>query len=699
MSNHLAHETSPYLLQHAGNPVDWFPWGEEALHKARVEDRPIFLSIGYSACHWCHVMAHESFEDERVAVILNEHFVSIKVDREERPDLDRIYMSAVQALTGSGGWPMSVFLSPEGEPFYGGTYFPPVRRYGMPSFTDVLLAVADAWQNRRQELVEGGQQLVNVIERQMALGGGSETSDVKRQTLSAAFERLDRDFDEAHGGWGRAPKFPQPMILEFLLRHHRVTGEPRALGMVTRTLEAMARGGMYDQIGGGFHRYSVDDHWLVPHFEKMLYDNAQLARVYLHGWQATGEPFYRTIAEEILDYVVREMTDSSAGFYSTQDADSEGEGGRTASEGKFFVWTPDEIHRVLGDQADRFIKVYGVTGRGNFEGKNILELEGSLEEREALAEARRRLFEAREQRVHPGRDDKVLTSWNGLMLAAFAEAARVLGRDDYRRGRGYLSLARRNADFLLNELRTAEGRLYHTWKDDVAKVNGYLEDYTHLIDGLLELYQATFDPRWYTAARELAEVMIEHFGASNGADTEAAGFYDTSDDHEDLIVRPRDVQDNALPSGNGMAAFVLLRLAGLAVEPRYSELALQSLRKMQPSLARHPLGFGQWLIALDYALAPPREIAIVGDPSASDTRALLEACAAGYRPHHVIALGMPGDVLPLLRNRDQIEGRATAYVCVGSTCRSPITDPSALLDDLQEWEKQGNMEHVGERDG
>jgi len=680
MSNRLVNETSPYLLQHAGNPVDWYPWGEQALQKAKAGDKPIFLSIGYSACHWCHVMAHESFEDERVAAILNEHFVSVKVDREERPDLDRIYMSAVQALTGSGGWPMSVFLTPDGRPFYGGTYFPPSPRYGMPSFTQVLLAVADAWRNRRQELVEGGEQLVAAIERQTSVTGNLKPETLKPETLTpeilhTAMENLWGRFDSVHGGWGAAQKFPQPMALEFLLRYHHTTDDPRALQMVTQTLDAMARGGMYDQLGGGFHRYSVDDHWLVPHFEKMLYDNAQLACVYLHAWQVTGEPFYRAIVEETLDYVVREMTSPEGGFYSTQDADSEGE------EGRFFVWTPDEIRSVLGDQADRFIEAYGMTERGNFEGKNILELKGSFEEREALTEARRKLFEAREKRVHPGRDDKVLTSWNGLMLAAFAEAARALDRDDYR------LVAERNADYLLSELRQENGRLLRTWKAGAAKLNGrtinvrgYLEDYTHLIEGLLELYQITFDPRWYRAAHELAEAMIEHFSAPEG------GFYDTSDDHEALIVRPRELQDNAVPSGNGMAALVLLRLAGLAVEPRYLELARGALGPMREMLARYPLGFAQWLTALDYVLAHPREVSIVGDVEAADTLALVDACATGYRPHQIIALGEPGVepvAVPVLEGRGLIDGQATAYVCVDFVCRRPVTEPEALRAQLE----------------
>jgi len=616
-------------------------------------------------------MAHESFEDEGVAAILNEHFVSIKVDREERPDLDRIYMNAVQAMTGSGGWPMSVFLTPEGQPFYGGTYFPPTPRYGMPSFTQVLTAVADGWRNRRQELVVSGQRLVTALEQQSAIVQDVKREDLKPDTVESAFQNLSRRFDRVHSGWGDAPKFPQPMALEFLLRYHRVTDAPQVLQMVSQTLEAMARGGMYDQLGGGFHRYSVDDHWLVPHFEKMLYDNAQLARVYLHAWQVTGDLFYRTITEEILDYVVREMTGPAGGFYSTQDADSEG------VEGKFFVWTPAEIRDLLGAvrlsspqaKAEAFMAAYGVTERGNFEGKNILEFVGDLDQRAELAEARRTLFTAREQRVHPGRDDKVLTSWNGLMLAAFAETARALNRDDYRQ------VAERNGDFLLSELGSSEGRLWHTWKDGGAKINGYLEDYTHLIEGLLELYQTTFDPRWYQAARELAEGMIEHFSAPDG------GFFDTSDDHETLITRPRELQDNAVPSGNAMAALVLLRLAGLAVEPRYAELAQAALGPMQPLLAKYPLGFAQWLIALDYALSHPREIAIVGDPQASDTRALLDVCTIGYRPHQIVALGAPdasASAVPLLRDRNQIEGHATAYVCVDFTCRAPVTDPEAL---------------------
>ena len=684
MPNHLANETSPYLLQHADNPVDWYPWGEEALQKARDENKPIFLSIGYSACHWCHVMAHESFEDEGTAAFLNEHFVSIKVDREERPDLDRIYMTAVQALTGSGGWPMSVFLTPDGTPFYGGTYFPPQPRYGMPSFVQVLEAIVAAWRDRRQELIDSGQRLVEAIRQQQRADVGLRGAELRQDTLRAALRALQQSFDQRHGGWGDAPKFPQPMVLEFLLRYHLLSGNPQALVMVTRTLEAMARGGIYDQLGGGFHRYSVDDRWLVPHFEKMLYDNSQLARVYLHAWQVTGNEFFRTIAEESLDFVRREMLDPQGGFYSTQDADSDGE------EGKFFVWTSDEIREVLGDEADAFMAAYGVTPGGNWEGKSILEFVGDMEQRPALAEARCKLFEVREQRVPPGRDEKVLTSWNGLMLAAFAEAARILDREDYRQ------VAEANAGFLLGELRQADGRLLHTWKDGEARLNGYLEDYAYLIEGLLELYQTTFEARWFVAARELAETMLAHFQApegvqlahtgqlsSNASGTAAgiAGFFDTSDDHEALITRPRELQDNATPSGNAMAVAVLLKLAALTNERRYSELAHKALAPMQTLMSQYPLGFGQWLQALAYALSKPQEIAIVGEPEAADTQALLTVVRAGYRPFQVVARGAPDDqqpVVPLLQDRGLVEGHAAAYVCRGFACSRPVTEPEDL---------------------
>ncbi|MGB9775441.1 MAG: thioredoxin domain-containing protein, partial [Anaerolineae bacterium] len=646
MTNRLIHETSPYLRQHAENPVDWYPWGEEALEKARREEKPLFLSIGYAACHWCHVMAHESFEDPETAEILNTLFVPVKVDREERPDLDAIYIQAVQMLTGSAGWPLSVFLTPDGRPFFGGTYFPPVPRYGMPAFRDVLRAVAEAWRDRREEILQGSAQIAEAIRRQMAAYPAQ--GELTPATLEEAVHRLQAEFDPVHGGWGGAPRFPQPMVLEFLLRRH-AAGDSRALPMVTRTLEAMARGGLYDQLGGGFHRYSVDDRWLVPHFEKMLYDNVQLARVYLHAYQVTGNLLFRAVAEETLDFILRELTDPAGGFYATLDADSEGE------EGKFYLWTVEEIRTTLVPEADRFLALYGVTPEGNFEGKNILTFGGTWEERVETADLRRRLWEVRERRVRPARDEKVIVAWNGLALAAFADGARILGREDYR------ATAEKNARFLLEHLRRPDGRLWHVWTGGQARVEGFLDDYAHLADGLLALYEATFDPRWYRAAAELMDAARAHFAAP-------VGFYDTADDHESLVVRPRSLQDNAVPSGNAMAAFVLLRLAALSGKPDLAEEARRSLEEVPMMLARYPLAFGQWLIALDYVLADPWEVAVVGDPEAEDTRALLEALL-GYRPHWVVAVGPPGTPVPLLAGRPMLGGRATAYPCRGGVCR------------------------------
>ena len=714
MPNRLAQETSSYLRQHADNPVDWYPWGEEALHAAWAEDKPIFLSVGYAACHWCHVMAHESFEDEATAAIMNEHFINVKVDREERPDLDRIYMNAVAAMTGSGGWPMSVFLTPEGLPFYGGTYFPPTPRFGMPSFSRVLLSVAEAWKNRRQGLLENAAHLTAALRERDELVSGETGSGesgpsqagavqskageigpdvprgkgLDRATLDSAFRILLEQFDWAHGGWGGAPKFPQPMALEFLLRHHLTTSDEGAWRAVSVALEAMARGGVYDHLGGGFHRYSVDSEWQVPHFEKMLYDNAQLARVYLHAWQMKRQPFHRAVCEEVLDYVLREMTGPRGGFFSTQDADSEGQ------EGKFYVWTAGEVRSALtaehpepAEPALQFLSAYAVADEGNvpcepgehFEGKNVLRFVAELPGRASFAREREALLAVRSRRVPPARDEKILTSWNGLMLAAFAEAGIALDRPDY------LAAARASADFLLAELRSPAGRLYHAWNDAGPRLNGYLEDHSYLLEGLLALYQATFEERWYQAAAELAGVMTAHFGAPGG-------FFDTSDDHETLILRTSETQDNAVPSGSAMAATALLRLAGLSADPRYFELARTMLESMQERAAEHPLAFGQWLVALDQATSGPRDIAIVGGVNAPDTKALLAICRKGYRPHQVVAVGMEGvsntagtsePVVPLLRGRPQMGGKATAYVCRDFTCRPPVTQPAeleALLD-------------------
>ncbi|MDR7423345.1 MAG: thioredoxin domain-containing protein [Armatimonadota bacterium] len=675
MSNRLASESSPYLLQHADNPVDWYPWGEAAFARARAEDKPIFLSIGYAACHWCHVMAHESFEDPAVAAVMNAHFVNVKVDREERPDVDGIYMNAVVAMTGHGGWPMSVFLTPDGVPFYGGTYFPPVARGGLPAFADLLRAVADAWRTRREEVRRSAATLLGALR---AEGDRAASPELAAGTLEAALRALERAFDLKHGGWGRAPKFPQPMTVEFLLRTHARTGDASARAMAEATLARMARGGIYDHLGGGFHRYATDAAWLVPHFEKMLYDNAQLARVYLHAWQVTQTPLFRRVVEETLGFLLREMASPAGGFYSSLDADSEGE------EGRYYVWAADEVRAALGPGAGLFMEAYGVTEGGNFEGRNILHVAAdaaalaaargmTLDEIEAeLRAGRRALFERRSARHRPATDDKVLAAWNGLALGALAEAARIFDRADWREA------ATRTAAFLLSEMRTPDGRLLRAWRAGRARFNAYLEDYACLCDGLLALYETTFEARWFAEARALARVMVERFGRPGG------GFYDTSDDHEALVVRPRDLQDNATPSGSAMAASVLLRLAALTGAARDRELAEAAIREVQPAAGAYPTAFAHWLCALDFALASPREVAIVGDPDAAGTRALLDVLRARYRPHQVVALGRPGEApgVPLLEGRTPVDGRPTAFVCRGFTCRLPVTEPAALEAEL-----------------
>ncbi len=678
MPNRLAHETSPYLLQHRDNPVDWYAWGPEALEKARAEDRPIFLSIGYAACHWCHVMERESFEDPGTAALMNANFVNIKVDREERPDLDAIYMAAVVALTGHGGWPMSVFLTPGGVPFYGGTYFPPQPAHGMPSFQQVLQGVAEAWQQRRDDVTQGGQEVLDHIRQQSQLGQ-PRPEPLARETLKAAAQGLWRQFDWRQHGWGGAPKFPQPMTIEFLLRYHRLTGEATPLEMATKTLRTMARGGIFDQLGGGFHRYATDATWTVPHFEKMLYDNAQLARAYLHAWQVTGDPEFRAVTEAVLDYVLREMTDPAGGFYSSQDADSEGE------EGKFFVWSAAEIDAALGEAAALFKEAYGVSPKGNWEGKSILVMTADAaalgarhglpeaEVRQRIAEAKLTLLARREQRVRPGLDDKVLAAWNGLMLAGMSEAARALGRDDYREA------ATANADFILRELRGPDGRLRRSWRQGEARLAGFLEDYANAAEGLLAAFEATFEARYFAAARDLMDQALAHFADPQG------GFFDTADDAERLVTRPKDIQDNATPSGNAMAATVLLKLAALTGEARYRDAAEAALRGVQPALAQYPTAFGQWLTALAFALSEPREVALVGDPAEPGMQALLSVVFGAYRPFQVVALQRPGEpaTVPLLEGRTPLDGQPTAAVCRNFTCRLPVTDPGALQAQLE----------------
>jgi uncharacterized protein YyaL (SSP411 family) len=678
MANRLAGETSPYLLQHKDNPVDWYPWGDEALARARAEDKPILLSIGYSACHWCHVMEHESFENPEIARQMNDQFVNIKVDREERPDLDAIYMQVTQAMTGSGGWPMTVFLTPEQVPFYAGTYFPPEDRHGHPGFPRVLQHVARAY----REQPESVQKTIAQVKELLAGGSDalSRAGQLEPSQLDHAFRMLQQGYDPVHGGFGGAPKFPPSMTLELLLRYHKRSGNTEALEMAEHTLIQMARGGMYDQIGGGFHRYSVDERWLVPHFEKMLYDNALLARVYVQAFQLTRERFYRRIAEEILDYVLREMTSPEGAFYSTQDADSEG------VEGKFFVWTIEQLNEALGPDDGRIAAAYwGAIPHGNWEHTNVLNLPREPDEvagvlgmtvdelRDAIERIRPALFSARESRIKPGRDDKVLTSWNGLMLRAFAEAANALGEARFR------DAAIKNAEFVLSTLRV-ENRLRHSYKDGRARINGFLEDYAYYADGLIALYEATFDPRWLDEARALADQMADLF-----ADETGGGFFDTSRDHEALISRPKDLYDSATPAANSVAADALLRLALLTGEESYQRRAAASLEAISSVAARAPQAFGRWMCAIDFVLGQPVEIAIVGDPAYAGTRRLLDAVWARFLPNKVVALGRPGQPssLPLLADRPMVDGKATAYVCRNYACQAPTTDPEELVRQLQ----------------
>jgi uncharacterized protein YyaL (SSP411 family) len=673
-TNALINETSPYLLQHAHNPVNWYPWGAEALAKARTEGKPILLSIGYSACHWCHVMAHESFEDEEIARLMNENFINIKVDREERPDLDQIYMSAVQMMTGHGGWPMTMFLTPEGVPFYGGTYYPPADRYNMPGFPRVLLSVAEAYRSQGEQVASTATAMLGELRR---LGLAEESRDVLTvEVLDSAYRRTAANYDRVHGGFGGAPKFPPAMTLEFFLHTHYRNHSAEALSMVTETCHKMAEGGMYDQLGGGFHRYSVDAKWLVPHFEKMLYDNALLSRLYLHVYQVTRDEFYRRIAEEILDYVVREMTDSSGGFYSSQDADSEGE------EGKFFVWSRPEVIDALGESDGAiFSDYYDVTEPGNFEGHNILHVKAPLDEvaakhgvsieraREIIETSRRTLFEIRERRIKPGRDEKILTAWNGLMLVSFAEAAAILDREDYG------EVARANATFLLSNLQK-DGLLLRTHKAGESKLNAYLEDYANLIHGLIALYESTGEFEWFENALGLADKMIEQFW-----DDEAGGFFFTGQSHEQLIVRSKEWLDNATPSGNSVAALALLRLALLTANDDYRRRATTILRLMADQIRRYPSAFGFALSALDFYLSSALEVAIVGEGHDSRLQDLLRAFWHLYLPNRVLAVCTTSFEQAASRIRGY-QNTTDRLFCEGYVCKSPALSGDELRKQL-----------------
>jgi len=670
------------LLQHAENPVDWYAWGDEALAKAREEDKPILVSVGYSACHWCHVMEHESFENESIAATMNDLFVNIKVDREERPDLDSLYMAAVQSMTGHGGWPLNVFLTPDGTPFYGGTYFPPDDRMGMPGFPKVLEAVASAFRERREEVEENAHQIRELLRR--ATTELPKPDDLTPEILTEASEQLARSFDARNGGFGGAPKFPQPASLEFLLRQDKRGGGQREAIMVQRTLDRMASGGIYDQIGGGFHRYAVDAVWLVPHFEKMLYDNAQLASVYLAGFQAYGDDRYRQVAEETLDFVARELTDPHGGFYATLDADTAGH------EGLYYTWTSEELDETLSSEDAGIAKLwFNVEPGGNFEGRTVLaapRTAADVADRlgitesaliESLAQIKRRLLEIRELRERPGRDEKVITGWNGLMLRAFADGSRVLDRDDFR------DVAVRNAAFVLEHLQR-DGRLLRSWKNGDARIAGFLEDYAFFIDGLLALYRATLDSRWLDEALRLADLMVVEFG-----DPDGPGFFDTSSSHETPVARPRDLHDGATPSGNSVAAEVLLRLGAMTGIDDYSSRASELLRTMASTMREHPLATGRYLSAVDFYLGPVKEVALAGDRESSELQALLDALYDQFQPNLIAGYvdqerDDVAERLPFLQDRPPRDGRATAYVCEHFACLAPVHDPDALRRQLTE---------------
>ncbi len=659
MPNALARETSPYLLQHAENPVDWLPWGPEALAQAREHDLPILVSIGYAACHWCHVMERESFEDPETAALMNEHFVCIKVDREERPDVDALYMEAVQVMTGQGGWPLNVFLTPAQVPFFGGTYFPPQPRHGLASWQQVLLAVTEAWRERRAEIVADAEQ---AVER---LSGGARLrpspDPVGPELLDEAVTALRARFDSVNGGWGAAPKFPSASVIEFLLAR----GEH---AMSIQTLRSMASGGIHDQVGGGFARYSVDATWTVPHFEKMLYDNALLARAYLHGWLASGDPLLRRTCEETLDWALREMQAPDGGFFSSLDADSEG------VEGKFYVWTTAELVSALGADADAALEWLGATDAGNFhEGpprSNVLESRGAEPDRDVRQRIRARLLEVRSRRVRPATDDKRVASWNALMISALADAGAVLERRDY------LDAARAGAGFLLEVQRDDDGRLQRTYNRGLAKHAAFLEDHAFLLEALLTLYEATFEERWFVAARDAADTLLARF-----ADAEHGGFFSTPDDGEALVARRKELEDAPIPSGAASAALGLQRLALLTGEARYEDAALSHLRLVHTLCSRHPQAFGHTLQAIDLHVGPARELALVGP--ADGVAALARVVRAQLRPRLVLAGRLDEDSgrsqVPLLEGRRPIDGRAAAYLCERFACRSPVSDEEALL--------------------
>ena len=683
MPNHLAEETSPYLRQHLNNPVNWYPWGAQALDRARRSDRPIFLSIGYSACHWCHVMEEESFEDLEISQRLNDHFVCIKVDREERPDLDQIYMNAVQLLTGRGGWPMSVFLTPTLEPFFGGTYWPPRSRHGMPGFDRILDAIIDAWKNKRQQISAQARQITTHVRQTCQVA--EPAAELNSNLLDAAARSLEKAFDFTNGGFGKAPKFPRSMDLQLLLRAWRHSGHTAWKDMVRLSLDRMASGGIYDHLGGGFARYSVDDQWRVPHFEKMLYDNALLVNAYLDGYLATGHANDARIVHETLTYVVDYMTDEKGGFYSSEDADSEG------VEGRFYFWQPEEIHHILGHhRGKRFCRIYDVTETGNFEGQNILQLPktiaqwaDTLEMESAELEAelkqdRKSLLDVRDQRVRPERDNKILTSWNGLMIDAMAKAAAVFDNKHYQYA------AERAADFLLRFVRRSDGRLLHLWCQGEAKLNAYLDDYSYLIQGLTTLYETTQDTRWLVEAQRLADVVHLHFG-----DTERGGFFYTSDDHETVITRNKDIHDASVPSSNGMLATALLRLGTITGEQRHLAAAQRILSMASGVMTQTPQACGQLLLSADLAAHTFYEIVLVGALGSSEMTALRADLWKRFFPNRTLICYDPSAppaavVETLCRGKTTMVDQIAAYICENNVCQPPYYGKSTIT---AAWEK------------
>ncbi|HEU4344167.1 MAG TPA: thioredoxin domain-containing protein [Candidatus Binatia bacterium] len=679
-TNRLIDEVSPYLQQHAHNPVEWYPWGEEAFLRAKNENKPVLLSIGYSACHWCHVMERESFEDEKIAKLMNELFVNIKVDREERPDVDEIYMNAVQMLTGRGGWPMTVFLTPDGKPFYGGTYFPPEDRHGMPGFPRILVSVAQAYRERPQDVQNSVEQIHAALQRL------SQSKPSKQafapDTIARASEEISRAYDSENGGLGQAPKFPHPGVYELFLRHYHRSRNPRYLEMVTHTLRKMAEGGIYDHLGGGFHRYSVDAKWLVPHFEKMLYDNAQLVRIYSQAYALTGTALFKTVVEETVEYLLREMLHLEAGFYSTQDADSEGE------EGKFFVWSPEEVNRILGEEtAEVFSRIYDVTEFGNFEGKNILHRVLTFEQAARLfkrdvktiadlvSKAKKQLFQEREKRIKPFRDEKIITSWNGLMLSGLAEAIKIAPKPSY------VEAATRTVQFIFAKL-YRDAHLLHTYKDGIAKLPGYLDDYAFLGAGLLDLYEATFERASLERAIQLADSMIDEF--SDSAD---GAFFSTGKSHEPLISRPKPAFDGSIPSGNALAAQLLLRLYHYTGREEYLRRGEAVMHSFQSGIESQPFGFAHMLCALDFYLEKPKEIVVLGKRDDAATAALIKEIHSAYLPNKTLQFVSPGESLEkmssALQGKTQIDGRPTVYICQQFTCSAPVTDSRELKDLLQ----------------